>query len=68
MLILVYFEGRRPTPSHWSIFMGDLPTLHLGLFSGATYPHMFIVVHFQGRPAHTLTLIYFQGRPAHTLT
>jgi hypothetical protein len=45
-------------------------TCHLlkknGLFPGATCPHIFKVVYFQGRPAHTLTLVYFHGRPAHT--
>ena len=66
MFILVYFQGR-PTHicSSWSIFRADRPThsrslfswatcphTHIGLFSGATYTHMFIVVYFQGRPAH----------------
>jgi len=35
------FMGDLPTHSHWSIFMGDLPTL-TGLFLWATYPHIHI--------------------------
>ena len=90
-LTLVYFHGRPThTCSSWSIFTGDLPTnvhpglsswatcpsTHTDLFSRATYPHMLILVYFQGRPAHMvyfhgrpalpLTLIYFHGRPTHT--
>jgi len=70
------FMGDLPFHSHYSIFTSDLPThAHPGLFSGATCPH-FILVYFQGRPAHmvyfhgrpalSLTLIYFHGRPTHT--
>jgi len=90
-LTVVYFHGRPThTCSSWSIFRGDRPTnvhpglsswatcpsTHTDLFSRATYPHMLILVYFQGRPAHMvyfhgrpalpLTLIYFHGRPTHT--
>jgi hypothetical protein len=62
-LTLVYFHGRPThTCSSWSIFTGDLPinvhpglsswatcpSTHTDLFSRATYPHMLILVYFQG--------------------
>jgi hypothetical protein len=53
--------------------MGDLPShslpthVHPGLFLGATGPHMFILVYFQRRPAHTLTWSIFMGDlPSHS--
>jgi hypothetical protein len=59
-----------------SISWATSPQTHTGLFSRVTYPHMFILVYFQGRPTHMvyfhgrpalpLTVIYFHGRPPHT--
>ena len=81
MLIVVYFQGRsthtlvyfqgRParTCSSWSIFRGDRPTLHPGLFSGATCPHMFIVVYFQGDlPTHVHRGLFSGVTSPHTHT
>jgi hypothetical protein len=51
-------------PSHVlpGLFSGAIgPHTHIGLFSRATYPQMFILVYFQGRPAHTFTRSIFTG-------
>ena len=45
----------------------DFDNLAHGLFSRVTYPHMFIMVYFQRRPAHTLTRSIFMGDlPSHS--
>jgi hypothetical protein len=61
MFIQVYFQGRLAHTLTRSIFMGDLPHTHIGLFSRLTCPHMYILVYFQGRLAHTLIRFIFMG-------
>jgi len=73
---MIYIQGRPAHTLTRSISWATSPQTHTGLFSRVTYPHMFILVYFQGRPTHMvyfhgrpalpLTVIYFHGRPPHT--